>query len=165
MPEIHMPGSERQPSALGEPVARASANPLAPAASRPLVSPALIGPAAPMGSGRELGDNLVHALGQVAYDVPSRSRRASLKQRMSDVADPEDAVSMLAHLDENPYDSAAVQWTFTLDGTPFYFIEPTGAFASEAYGQLRSFLREQLDEGVERISLAGVILGTAMHRS
>lgn len=165
MSEIHTPGPERPPSAPGEPGAGPPPDLHAPAVGRPLASPALIAPAVAMGAGHELGDNLVYALGQVAYDLPSRSRRASLKQRMSDAADPEDAASMLAHLDENPYDSAAVQWTLTLQGTPLYFIEPTGAFAREAYGQLRSFLREQLDEGVERISLAGMILGTAMHRS
>lgn len=36
---------------------------------------------------------------------------------------------------------------------------PQGVFASEGYQRLRQFLREQLTEGVERISLPGIILG------
>jgi cyanobactin maturation PatA/PatG family protease len=113
----------------------------------------------------EPGDNLIYALGQLTYDLPSRSRRASLRQRMTDGSDPEDPESMLAHLEQQPFEAASLHWALTLDGTPLYLIEPSGAFARDVYEQLRGFLREQLEDGVERISLAGVILGTAPHGS
>lgn len=115
--------------------------------------------------GPTLADGLVYALGQIGYDYPSRSRRAALQQRMDESANPDDAASLLAHLEANPYDASAVHWTLNLDGAPLYFLEPTGPFASETYELLRSFLREQLEEGVERVSVPGVIAGSARHRS
>jgi cyanobactin maturation PatA/PatG family protease len=111
-----------------------------------------------------LGDGLVYALGQIGYDYPSRSRRASLQQRMED-GDPDDPASLLAHLDANPYDASAVHWVLNLDGAPLYFLEPTGPFASETYELLRGFLREHIQEGVERVSVPGIVAGTAPHRS
>src|SRR5262249_32042699 len=47
-----------------------------------------------------------------------------------------------------------------LDATPIYAIRPDGGFAGEAYERLRQFLREQLTEGVERISVPGWIVGS-----
>ncbi|WP_298798322.1 hypothetical protein [uncultured Pseudonocardia sp.] len=130
----------------------------------PIPTSSLVTSGAAPATAADWGDNLVYALGQLVYDVPTRSRRASLQQRMS-TPDPDDATSLLAHLDENPHESTSVHWILALDGTPLYYIEPTGAYAREAYEQLRGFLREQVEEGVERISLAGVIAGTAPHRS
>ncbi len=68
---------------------------------------------------------------------------------------------MLTHLDEHPWDAAAVEWTLALDGTAIYAVRPQGPFAADTYKELRRFLREQLDEGVERISIAGVVAGKA----
>src|SRR4051812_5467404 len=83
------------------------------AAARPAVTGGL-----PGGSG-----DLVYALGMIGYDIPTRSRRASLHQRMGDPG-PDDAVALLAHLDKYPHDAAAVQWTLNLQGMPIYVIEP-----------------------------------------
>lgn len=128
--------------------------------------------AAPIGAPRPdglanqaLGDDLVYALGQIGYDFPSRSRRASLKQRMEGPASPDDPATLLSHLDEYPHDATAVQWTLNLEGVTVYILEPSGPFAGEAYTLFRRFLREQLEEGVERVSIPGVVSSMARHRS
>src|SRR5262249_41245065 len=72
-----------------------------------------------------------------------------------------DASRLLAYLEKNPWDAAAVEWTLNLDGTPIYAIRPEGAFAGEAYGELRRFLGERSTEGVERVSIPGRIVGKA----
>jgi cyanobactin maturation PatA/PatG family protease len=126
-------------------------------------SRATVGPEVTGWSASGVGD-LVYALGTIGYDLPTRSRRASLHQRMGDPG-PDDPAALLAHLEEQPHDATAVQWTLNLQGMPIYAIEPTGAYADAAYELLRRFLREQIDEGVERVSLAGVISGTTPHRS
>ena len=110
-------------------------------------------------------DQLVYALGQIGYDFPSRSRRASFQQRMEGGTDPDRPAELLSHLDEHPQDATAVQWTLILEGVPIYVLNPTGPFASDTYALLRRFLREQLEEGVERVSLPGVISGIVRHRS
>jgi cyanobactin maturation PatA/PatG family protease len=46
-----------------------------------------------------------------------------------------------------------------LDATTIYAIQPLGPFAGEGYQRLRQFLKEQLSEGVERISVGGIIVG------
>jgi len=126
-------------------------------------SPTAVGPEVTGWRPDGVGD-IVYALGTIGYDVPTRSRRASLHQRMGDPG-PDDPAGLLAHLDEHPHDATAVQWTLNLQGMPIYAIEPTGAYADAAYELLRRFLREQIEEGVERVSLAGVVSGTTLHRS
>jgi hypothetical protein len=112
-----------------------------------------------------VGDGLVYALGEIGYDYPSRSRRAALKQRMETSADPDDPASLLAHLDAHPHEAAGLHWTLNIQGTPIYFLDPIGPFASDTYAALRGFLREQVEEGVERVSIAGIVHGFARHRS
>jgi cyanobactin maturation PatA/PatG family protease len=85
-------------------------------------------------------------------------------QVMGDHANPEDAASMVAHLESHPADAAALQWILELEGIPLYFLYPTGPFAQDTFATLRAFLREQIEEGVERISMPGTIVGTAPHR-
>jgi len=68
---------------------------------------------------------------------------------------------LLDYLDSSPFDAASVIWTLSLDCTTIYAIEPTGAFAAEAYQKLRQFQRDQFKEGVERVSIPGVIDGQA----
>ena len=112
---------------------------------------------------------LVYALGQLGYDLVSEARLDALVQKMAGAggtSSPErvlafDPRRMLAHLDEHPWDAAAIEWTLSLDGTPIYAIRPQGPFAADAYKELRRFLGEQLDEGVERVSIPGVVAGTA----
>jgi hypothetical protein len=108
---------------------------------------------------------LVYALGKLDHDLVSQSRRDSLKQKMEESASPENPDQFLAHLERSPWDASAVQWLLTIDSTPIYVIQPQGPFAREIYDQLRRFMREQLAEGVERISIPGVITGTARLRS
>jgi cyanobactin maturation PatA/PatG family protease len=112
---------------------------------------------------------LVFALGQLGYDLVSEARLDGLAQTMAGVAGasaPErllalDPRRMLAHFDEHPWDAAAVEWTLSLDGTAIYAVRPQGPFAADVYKQLRRFLREQLEEGVERVSIPGVVAGKA----
>jgi subtilisin family serine protease len=112
---------------------------------------------------------LVYALGQLSYDLISEARLDSLTQSMASqpglsiteragVFDPH---NLLAYLDQNPWDAAAVEWTLKLDGTPVYAIRPSGPFAAKTYEELRDFLKQQLVEGVERVSIPGVIAGKA----
>src|SRR5262245_54228945 len=108
---------------------------------------------------------LVYALGRISYDFASQSRRDSIKQKMGELLRPEEPNDILNHLNVNPYDSSAIQWILNLDSTPIYVIEPRGAFARDAYDLLRQFLREQVTEGVERVSIPGVISGMTRHRS
>jgi cyanobactin maturation PatA/PatG family protease len=112
-----------------------------------------------------LGDDLVYALGQIGLDFPTGSRRTSFAQRVDDPAVLDDPARFLAHLDANPSDAAAVQWTLDLDGVPIYVLQPSGPFASDVYALLRQFMREQIEEGVERVSIPGVVSGSARHRS
>jgi cyanobactin maturation PatA/PatG family protease len=112
---------------------------------------------------------LVYALGQLGYDLVSEARLDSLVQKMAGLAGdtvPErvlafDQNRFLAYLDDNPWDAAAIEWTLNLDGTPIYALRPQGAFATEAYQTLRTFLREQREQGAERVSIPGVIAGKA----
>ncbi|HEV3078300.1 MAG TPA: S8 family serine peptidase [Gemmataceae bacterium] len=110
---------------------------------------------------------LAYALGQLGYDLVSEARLDSLAQKIagymgSTVAErilAFDARKLLAYLDQNPWDAAAITWTLYLDGTPMYAIQPRGAFAADAYRTLREFLTHQLDEAVERVSIPGYLAG------
>jgi cyanobactin maturation PatA/PatG family protease len=108
---------------------------------------------------------LVYALGKIGYDLVSRSRRDSFKQKMDAAANPEEPQDLLRYLDTYPYEASFIQWTLELDGTPIYAIEPRDAFARDAFELLRQFLREELTEGVERVSIPGVIAGMVRMRS
>src|SRR5262249_31930685 len=134
------------------------------AAARPVEKPAGCSCGAATGTPR-----LVYALGQIGYDFPSEARLDSLAQKMAaqaGIRPPErgpasDSRRMLDYLDRNPHDAAAIEWTLGLEGTPLYAIRPQGAFAADGYRELRRFLRERLEEGVERISVPGVLAGRA----
>jgi hypothetical protein len=104
---------------------------------------------------------MVFALGQLGFDYGTEARRDSIRQHMSGTADPHDANQLLAYLERNPSDAASIIWTLSLDATPIYAIEPHGAFASDTYKLLRQFLREQLGEAVERVSIPGHVSGSA----
>jgi hypothetical protein len=143
----------------------ATAPPPAPAGDA--VRPAAVQPSAcacPAGA-----PQLAYALGQLGYDLVSEARLDSFAQKMAGVAGvsvPErllalDPRRLLAYLDDHPWDAAAVEWTLSLDGTPIYAVRPQGPFAADAYKELRRFLREQLEEGVERVSVPGVVSGKA----
>jgi cyanobactin maturation PatA/PatG family protease len=124
----------------------------------PSVWPGQVQPAQASG-----GPSLVFALGILGYDFGTEARRDSIAQHMADAdnasPNPQDPAQLLAYLETNPDQAAAVTWTLSIDATPIYAISPSGPFAATAYERLRQFLREQLEEGVERVSVAGVIIG------
>lgn len=139
----------------------------APACAVPAVQASSIVPAAcSCGGGPK---SLVYALGRVGYDLVSEARLDSLVQKMAGEAAASvaerlmafDSKRLLNHLDQHPWDAAAVEWTLTLDGTTIYAVRPQGPFAAEGFKELRRFLREQMNEGVERVSLPGTISGNA----
>ncbi len=109
--------------------------------------------------GPDNAPQVVYGIGKIACEFVSQSRRDSFKQKMAESAHPEAPKDLLAHLKEHPYDASAVQWTLNLEGTPIYAIEPRGPFARETYELLRQYLREQIEEGVERVSIPGLIVG------
>lgn len=102
---------------------------------------------------------LVYALGLLGFDFGTEARRDSIAQHMN--GNPSDPNQLLAYLDENPWDAESIIWTLNLDATSIYAVMPHGVFAGEGYKRLRQFLKEQLTEGVERISVPGIIVGKA----
>jgi hypothetical protein len=129
-----------------------------------------VGPSACAACQRAAGPPpLVYALGQIGYDFITEARLTSLTQRITGLPgaslldrmralDPE---RLLAYLDNNPWDAGSIEWTLNLDGIPVYAIRPQGPFAPEVYRLLRTFLGEQLREGVERVSIPGWGAGSA----
>jgi cyanobactin maturation PatA/PatG family protease len=113
------------------------------------------------GCGSSAPAQLVYALGSLGYDFGTESRRDSIAQHMDQPANPYDPNQVLGYLDRNPWDASSVIWTLNLDATPIYAVQADGAFASEAYTRLRQFLREQLTDGVERLSVPGWVAGRA----
>ncbi|MDJ0593039.1 MAG: PatA/PatG family cyanobactin maturation protease [Pleurocapsa sp. MO_226.B13] len=105
---------------------------------------------------------LVYALGLLGYDFGTEARRDSFMQQMGEGSNPNDPSQLLTYLDDNPWDAASIYWTLNLDATPIYAIQSQGAFASDVYRRLCQFLREQLEEGVERVSIPGMIMGQVM---
>ncbi|NES20511.1 MAG: PatA/PatG family cyanobactin maturation protease [Symploca sp. SIO3E6] len=125
------------------------------------VNPSTIQPA-DCGCSGGASAQLVYALGQLGYDFGTEARRDSIQQHMGEGANPQDPRQLLAYLEENPWDTAAITWTLSLDATPIYAILPQGAYAEQGFERLRQFLTEQLTEGVERVSIPGVIMGKVM---
>jgi cyanobactin maturation PatA/PatG family protease len=106
---------------------------------------------------------LVFALGTLGYDFGTEARRDSIAQHMATsenpIPNPHDPRQWLAYLEANPDQAAASTWIISLDATPIYAVLPHGPFAAPVYERLRQFLGEQLSEGVERVSIPGVIIG------
>src|SRR5262249_25043186 len=101
---------------------------------------------------KAVAPSLIYALGRIGYDFPSEARLDSIVQKLAaqaGVSPPErglafDPRRLLAYLERNPWDAAAVEWTLNLDGTPLYAVRPQGPFAADAYRELRRFLHEQV---------------------
>ncbi|MER2514669.1 MAG: PatA/PatG family cyanobactin maturation protease [Nitrosomonas ureae] len=111
--------------------------------------------------GKASQNQVVFALGKLNYDFGTEARRDSIKQHMaSNANDPYHPEQLLAYLEENPWDAAAIYWTLNLDTTPIYAIQATGAFADRVYQRLREFLEEQTKGEVERISIPGSLAGS-----
>ncbi len=126
------------------------------------VVPAACGCATCSGSG---GPQLVYALGQLGCDFGTEARRDAFIQAMEAPAagvtpNPFDSRQLLNHLEKNPWDAAALNWTLNLDGTTVYALSGEGPFAEQVYLRLRQFLGHQIDpEGSERISMPGRLSG------
>ncbi len=103
---------------------------------------------------------LVFALGQLGFDFGTQARRDSILQHMAEPSGG-DPAKLLAYLQNNPWDAASILWTLHLDATPIYVIRGAGPFAAHVYARLQQFLREQITEGVERVSVPGWIVGQA----
>jgi cyanobactin maturation PatA/PatG family protease len=99
----------------------------------------------------------VYVLGQLGYDFGSETRRESFLQR--GVANPYNPAELLQYLRDNRAAAASIQWTLIQDATTIYIIQPIGPFAADTYDLLQQFLRQQIENGVERISVAGWIAG------
>lgn len=115
--------------------------------------------------GMRQAPQLVYALGQLGFDFGTEARRDGFVQAMEPPADhivpnPQDTRQLLAHLEKNPWDAASLVWTLSIDSTAVYAILPAGPYAAAAHEQLRKFLRDQAFEGVERISVPGIIAGS-----
>ncbi|MBV7340183.1 redoxin domain-containing protein [Chloroflexi bacterium TSY] len=102
--------------------------------------------------------SFVYALGTIGYDFVRQIRIDGFAQAMAN-GNPDDPASWLAHLDENPQQAKEVVWTLDLDGIPIYAIRPVGTFAHVGYELIREFLAGQLNEGIQRVSVPGVIVG------
>jgi len=100
---------------------------------------------------------LVYALGELGYDFGTEARKDSFAQAGANLN--QAGAGLLAHLSENPASASAIIWTLTQDTTPIYAVQPVGPFAANTYQRLRDFLNAQLTEGVERISVPGIIAG------
>lgn len=151
-------------------------------AAAPAVQPSLV-PAAPAAQAPAVGAGVtpsicndylcgnkryVYALGQIDYDFGTEANRDWFAQRVDHPDDPEEMLQYLGDdldagdADEGgaPSHAAALTWTLKLDATPIYAIQPLGPFAERAYAWLRVFLRSQVREGVEMVSIPGVITGS-----
>ncbi len=104
----------------------------------------------------------VFVVGQIGYDFGTEARLDYFTQVMGGKAShPFDPVHMATHLLEgdNIEQSNAMTWTLKIDGIPVYAIEPENQFVVLQYQQLVNFLYDQEKNGVERISIAGTVIG------
>lgn len=144
------------------------------------VEPRLVPAACGCGNGGPA--QLVFALGRIGYDFGTEARRDTIIARMDPVefeiaatreekeepekqrlpGNPFDPRQLLAFLEspENRSQAERITWTLRHDATTIYAIRPDGAYSGDAYKILVQFLREQLAEGVEVVSIAGTISGS-----
>lgn len=96
---------------------------------------------------------MVYALGDLDVDYGSEAKRDSYLQNMG-------GDNLLKYLDDHPYAAQNLIWTLNLDATPIYAIVPMGAYASEAYDQLRKALAAFGEGRIERVAIPGYIGGS-----
>ncbi len=99
-------------------------------------------------------------IGQLGIDFGSETRLNYFTQSMN--GNPLDTMAILERCEKYPSDAASIHWTLNMDSTRIYVIQPQGPFASNVYLCLREFLKEQLSEGVERVSIAGLVGGATV---
>lgn len=136
---------------------QAAESPMPNEATTPSVIPSEVHPSACSTCGKQ---SLVYALGTLGYDFGSEARRDAFVQSMEgDWPNPDDPTQLLTHLENNPEYAESLIWTLEIESTPVYAIRPIGSFASITYERLSEFLKAQTTEGVERVSIPGVIAG------
>ena len=111
----------------------------------------------PCSCSTQVQPKLVFAIGQLGIDFGSETRLNSFAQNMT--GNPHDTLQILEQCEKCPSDAAAIHWTLNIDSTPIYAVQPQGPFSSDVYQCLREFLKEQVTEGVERVSIPGVAGG------
>lgn len=124
------------------------------------------GSAGATAEGKPVSPALVYTLGVVGYDFRSQARLESITQDATQVLgiaawNPHDPRQLLAYLDKAPWEASSLIWTLRQEETPIYAIVPGGAFGAETFLRLREFLKSQVDDGVERVSIPGVAAGYA----
>jgi cyanobactin maturation PatA/PatG family protease len=102
---------------------------------------------------------IVYALGTIGYDFGTEARRDSFAQAMPGTSNPYDPAQLAAYIADNPYEAESLIWTLNLDATPIYAIIPAGPYAAVAYERLRQAFQGQLQEGVEIVSVPGLMAG------
>jgi cyanobactin maturation PatA/PatG family protease len=118
------------------------------------------------GAGKAQKPPLVYALGKLGYDFGSEARRDSFVQSMPvGVNNPTLPDQLLAYLEANPFEAGSVIWTLNVDVTPVYAVQPVGPFAAAGYARLLDLLKGQLHDGVELVSVPGVIGGSVRLQS
>jgi cyanobactin maturation PatA/PatG family protease len=124
-----------------------------------LVMPSQINPAACGDGSCGKRPPLVYALGTIGYDFGSEARRDSFIQSMEE--NPDNPAELLKYLVDGIGIHAVtrITWTLSIDATPIYAIQPVGAFSDVGYKNLLNFLSEQINEGVERVSIPGYVGG------
>jgi PatG C-terminal/Subtilase family/PatG Domain len=145
--------TEGQSTSVARPAAAAPAPPL----GAPVAGPAAAG--CGCGCCGSRGPALVYALGQLTADFASEARRDSFTQE--GLANPSDPAQLLAFLHEHPAHASAVTWILTQESMPIYALRPAGPFADLAFAKLREVLDGQLHDGVEQVSVPGLVTGKA----
>lgn len=102
--------------------------------------------------------SLVYALGVLDYDFGTAACRDGLIRAMAP-ASPYEPYHLARYLNDYPQEIEHIIWVLSLEKTPLYVLRPVGSFASESYQEFWGFLNDQLVEGVERVSVPGVIRG------
>jgi cyanobactin maturation PatA/PatG family protease len=112
---------------------------------------------------RAAAPHLVYVLGRIGYDFGSEARRDFFVRDAGDpLFDPE---NILPYLQDRPEAAEALIWTLSIDDVPVYAIAPRGPFAATAYARLRDAFGAQVSGEVERVSIAGVLAGSALLQS
>lgn len=108
--------------------------------------------------GNKTTASLGYVLGQLGYDFGTEANQDCFTQLAgAPLYDPE---ALLNFLNDNPATAANITWTLSLDATVTYAVQPCGPFANLIYDRLKGFLKEQVDNGAERVSLPGIIKGS-----
>ncbi len=101
---------------------------------------------------------MVYAIGTLGFTFSSPENNDSFTQRNEGNISPK---QLLELLDKHPYEAPNVVWVLQSVGIPIYAIRPAGAFATTGYEWLRQYMSGQEDGKIERVALAGTVMGTS----